>query len=181
MRQVRDETYFTYLLDTYQKLVYSICFRAVGNQFDAEDLTQETYLSIYKNLSGFDRRYEKAWVCRIASNKCLDFLKSKSRSMAPTEDAYFHAIEDTGATPEESYLEKESKEYVRKVCQSLKEPYREVAILHFYEERSVREVAEYKGKSIKTVQTQVYRAKAMIKKVMEARLPPPDVERRVEP
>ena len=70
--KIDKEAYFNYLLDTYERLVYSICFKMTGNQFDAEDLTQETFLSVYKNLATFQRDYEKAWICKIATNKIAD-------------------------------------------------------------------------------------------------------------
>ena len=75
-----------------------------GNQFDAEDLTQDTFLSIYKNLATFQKEYEKAWVCRIATNKGLDFLKGAGRRSEPKEDTYFEELKDQTASPEESYL-----------------------------------------------------------------------------
>lgn len=140
-----------------------------GNQFDAEDLTQDTFLSVYKNLNTFQRDYEKAWICKIATNKGLDFLKSAGRRSEPKEDAYFIEVKDSRKGPEEAYLHQESKEYVYTICQSLKSPYREVATEHFYREKSVKEISEETGKGIKTVQTQVYRAKAIIKKQMEGR------------
>lgn len=164
---INDEVYFEYLLKTYQKLIYSICFKAVGNQFDAEDLTQDVYIAIYKNLSTFDRSYEKAWICKIASNKCLDFLKSAKRRVHPTEEEVFLQMEDRSDTPEEAYLQKEAKEYVYEMCQRLKEPYKTIATEHFYHEKSVTEIATEKEKNVKTVQTQVYRAKAMLKKEMK--------------
>ncbi len=166
MDNINDEAYFEYLLSTYQRLVYAICFKAVGNQFDAEDLTQETYIAVYKNLSTFDRSYEKAWLCKIASNKCLDFLKSAKRKVQPTEEELFLGLRDTRETPEEEYLNKESKEYVYTICQRLKEPYRTVATEHFYREKSVSEIVRETGKNGKTIQTQIYRAKAMLKKAM---------------
>lgn len=126
-------------------------------------------MSVYKSLDTFQREYEKAWICKIASNKCLDFLRSAKRRMEPTEDTYFAEIKDEQATPEEAYLNQESKKYVYTVCHSLKSPYKEVALEHFYKEKSVREIAEQTGKGIKTVQTQIYRAKAMLKKQMEGR------------
>lgn len=149
--------------------MYSICLKLTGNQFDAEDLTQETYLSVYKNLNTFQRDYEKAWICKIATNKGLDFLKASGRRSEPKEDTYFAEVKDGGEGPEEAYLHQESKEYVYTICQSLKSPYKEVATEHFYREKSVKEISEETGKGIKTVQTQVYRAKAMIKKLMERR------------
>lgn len=156
-------------MDTYQKLVYSICFKFTGNQFDAEDLTQETFLSVYKNLDTFQRDYEKAWICKIATNKGLDFCKASGRRTEPKEDSYFTEVKDNGEGPEEAYLQREAKEYVFTICQSLKSPYKEVATEHFYREKSVKEISEETGKGMKTIQTQVYRAKAMIRKIMEGR------------
>ena len=74
--KIDKEAYFGYLLDTYGRLVYSICFKMTGNQFDAEDLTQETFLYIYKSLNSFDGNNPGGFVTTIAVNKCIDFLKS---------------------------------------------------------------------------------------------------------
>lgn len=155
------------MLKTYEKLVYAICLKMVKNPFDAQDLTQETFLSAYKKLADFDGTYEKAWISRIATNKCLDYLKNSARRTEPKEEVYFEEIRDQRAGPEESYLHQESKEFVLSICDKIKPPYDEIAREHFYKEKSAREIAEEKGKSIKTIQTQIYRAKALIKKQME--------------
>ena len=167
MDNINDEAYFEYLLSTYQRLVYAICYKATGNQFDAEDLTQDTYIAVYKNLSTFDRSYEKAWISKIASNKCLDFLKSARQRIQPAQEEMFLGVEDGHDTPEEAYMQKESRNYVYTVCQKLKEPYKTVATEHFYREKSIAEIAREKGKNVKTIQTQIYRAKAMLKKTVK--------------
>jgi len=164
--EINDKEYFDYLVDTYQRLVFSLCFKASGNRFDAEDLTQDTFISVYKNLSTFDRNYERAWICKIASNKCLDFLKSAKRRTLPTEDETLDTYEDVRGTPEDEYLQKESKLIVYDICQKLKEPYRTIATEHFSNEKSVAEIAYERGSPKRTVQTQVYRAKAMIRTIM---------------
>jgi RNA polymerase sigma-70 factor (ECF subfamily) len=147
--------------------VYSICYKSVGNRFDAEDLTQEVFLSAYKKLPEFDRNYEKAWLGKIAVNKSLDFLKQAGRRTIPTNDSYFLEIQSAAKTPEENYLMKESKQQVYVICQQLANPYREVALEHYYKELSVQEISINTGKNLKTLQTQLYRAKAMIKKILE--------------
>ncbi len=167
MDAINDRDYFEYLLNTYGKLVYSICYRACKNPFDAEDLTQETYMAAYRNLSTFDRSYERAWICKIASNKCLDFLKSAGRRVQPEDEDFFLQVEDKRETPEEVCLQKEARRNVYEMCQHLKEPYKTVATQHFYLEKSVAEIAAETGHNLKTVQTQVYRAKAMLKKIVK--------------
>ena len=165
--KINNEEYFSYLVKQYEKLVYSICYKTTGNQFDAQDLTQDTFLSAYKNLDRFDRTHERAWICRIASNKALDYLKSSQRKIVCEEETFFTEVTDTHAGPEEAYLQQESKQYVIHVCQKLKSPYREIALEHFYREKTAAQIAAEQGKNLKTVQTQIYRAKAMIKNIMK--------------
>ena len=56
------------------------------NYFDAEDLTQETFLAVYKSLAEFDGVNPGGFITRIATNKCLDYLKRADRRATPTED-----------------------------------------------------------------------------------------------
>lgn len=161
---ISNEQYYEYLIDTYQNLIYSICFKIVRDYFDAEDLAQETFLSAYKHLPTFDRQYEKAWLCRIATNKCLDFIKRSDRQSLPTEDEYFLTQPDREPLPEEKILELEVKQQLSERCNHLKSPYREIAMDYFYSEMSAAEIAANTGKNLKTVQTQIYRARALLQK-----------------
>lgn len=127
-------------------------------------MAQETFLSAYKHLSTFDRQYEKAWLCRIATNKCLDYLKRGERQSIPTEDDYFLIQKDKEPSPEENFLENEVRNQLLERCQLLKPPYKEIAMDYFYRELLLAEIANKTGKNLKTVQTQIYRAKAMLQK-----------------
>ena len=150
---------------------------------------QETFLAVYKGLEEFDREREQAWICRIAVDKSLDFLmasstrlmvmyfqgetplnflKSAERRQVPVEEV-FSDVEPAEAkeVPEQVYLKKESEEAVRVLCESLKEPYGSVAVAHFYEGKTAREISEVTGQGLKTVQTHIYRAKLMLKSKLE--------------
>ena len=85
-------------MSKYGQLVYTICLRNCGNPFDAEDLMQETFLAAYKGLDSFEQEKEQAWICKIALNKCLDFLKSAGRRQVPTEEVYFEQEMDQSVT-----------------------------------------------------------------------------------
>ncbi len=161
---INNEQYYEYLIDTYQNLVYSICFKIVRDYFEAEDLAQETFISAYKHLSTFDRQYEKAWLSRIATNKCLDFMKRADRQSIPTQDEYFLTQTNKDQSPEENVLELEIREQLTQRCNNLKSPYREIALDYFYRELSATEIAANTGKNLKTIQTQIYRARALLQK-----------------
>ena len=138
----------------------------MGNPFDAEDLTQDVFLCAYKSLPSFDGTHEKAWLSRIAVHKCLDYLKAAGRRTIPTDDSYFSVLTDSHSSPEEACLLSDSKKQVYLLCQQLNSPYREIAAAHFCDEMTVREIAEKRNQNPRTIQTQLYRAKNMLKKLL---------------
>lgn len=154
------------LIDRYQNLVFSVCYRITDSYFDAEDLTQDTFLSVYQNWDKFDGGNEKAWICRIATNKCLDYLKRAGRRMIPTEDTILLEIKSGEPLPEERILSDEVRRELLEACESLKEPYRSVALAYFYEEKGISQIAGETGKNPRTLQTQVYRARASLRKIL---------------
>lgn len=146
-------------------MILSICFKLTHNYFDAQDLTQDTFLSAYKNLSRFDGKNEKAWLSRIATNKCLDYLKRAARNTVATEDVFFQELPDKEASPERQVMDDILKEQLLTYCQNLDPPYDEVAIHYYYEEQSIRQIAEKLHRNEKTLRTQVYRAKGMLQRL----------------
>ncbi|MDE5718763.1 MAG: sigma-70 family RNA polymerase sigma factor, partial [Lachnospiraceae bacterium] len=180
---INREEQLSALIDSYQHLVFSICYKMTADYFASEDLTQETFLSVYRHLGEFDGRYEKAWVCRIATNKCLDYLQSAGRRSIPTEDLGFQSARgpDEGTpsgkgagavgesmaavqqTPESIWLEKEVRATLLSRCRSLKPPYDEIAKAYYYDELDAGEIARQRGAKKKTIQTQIYRARSMLR------------------
>lgn len=165
MEIIDANEYLGKLIDQYGNLVFSICYKITNHYFDAEDLTQDTFIAVYKNLSSFDGKNEQAWICKIATNKSLDYLKRAGRKSIPTEDTYFTQIVGSELSPHENLQEKNIKEELYRICCQLKPPYKDVALAYFYKEMTVNEIAEETGRNSKTLQTQIYRAKAMIKKL----------------
>jgi len=163
VEKINCDKYLEYLIDTYGNLVFSICFKLVKSYFDAEDLAQDTFLAAYKNLHKFDGKNEKAWICRIATNKCLDYLKRAGRKVIPTEDAFFNEVQCDKPSPEEYILEADIKQELFHLCGQLKPPYQEIALDYFYYEKDISEIVKKSGKNIKTIQTQVYRTKIMLR------------------
>lgn len=156
---------FTQMVHKYQNLVFSICVKMTGDYFAAEDLTQETFLSAYRHKEEFDGKNEKAWLCRIASNKCIDYSRQAARRMVPTEDEVLGSHPARAGGPEEQCIEEVVREELQEKCGQLKPPYDEIAKLYFCEEHPAGEIAELKQKNLKTVQTQIYRARAMLRKL----------------
>ncbi len=167
LKTVRKEEYFVKILNNYEKLVFSICFRMTQNYFDAEDLTQDTFLAFYKALPEFDGENPGGFLTRIATNKCLDYLKKAERRTVVAEDKVFAAVPAEGAEPEKLLMEQEVESLLEQACRNLKPPYNEVAMAYYCRGQTGAQIAEALDKKVKTIQTQLRRAKAMLQKQLK--------------
>lgn len=152
-------------ISQYGRLIYTICSSMTGDSFEAEDLAQDTFLSAYRHYHTFDGKNMKAWLVTIASNKCRDYLKSAARRSIPSSGEAFELVRDMEPQPDEAVIEMDTEKRVRILSRSLKEPYRSIAISYFCEHKTPREISENTGKNIKTIQTQIYRTRGMLRKL----------------
>ena len=153
------------LMSTYKDLVFSVCLKLTGDYFAAEDITQETFISAFDHINEFDGRNEKAWLCRIASNRCIDYLRAAERRAVATPDDELpqtQALSRDG--PFEQYVAADIMKRFSDSCDKLAEPYRTPAKLHFEEELTAKEISTRTGEPLKTVQSHIYRAREMLKK-----------------
>ena len=165
MEKIDSKENFIRLVRQYQNLVFSICLKLTGDYFAAEDLTQETFLSAYQHLEDFDGQAEKAWLCRIAGNKCVDYLRSAARRAVPmAEEDMPEPAAITQEEPLGRVLNQELLAKLKEACEALKAPYREIALKHYVEGKPAGEIARETATGINTVKTQIYRAREMLKK-----------------
>lgn len=155
-------------LAQYEALVFSLCYRMTGNYFDSQDLTQETFLSYYEALPSFDGRNEKAFLCRIATNKSLDYVRAAKRREIPSEDSVLDSQISSIPPPENQALDDLLHAELQNACRGLKPPYNQIAEAYFCQNRTAAEIAERSGKKQKTVQTQIARARKMLQKIYSA-------------
>ena len=156
------EQAFEAMVRQYEKLVYTVCCQLVHDHQLAEDLSQETFVSAYLHMESCPPGAEKPWLCRIAVNKAKDHLKSAyNRRMAVTE-APGDTAPALAAAQNAPSLEAECE------TRGLAEPYRTVSVLYFMQEWPVEAIARQLGRMPKTVHTQLYRAKKMLRRELAA-------------
>lgn len=161
---------FTRLVERYERLVYTICYQFTQDRQLAEDLAQETFLAAYSHRDDCPPDSYKPWLARIAANKAKDHLKSAySRRVQATEDESLALAPDFSPQPEDIALDHDAAERIRGQILALKEPYHRAAVLYFLEQRSVEEIARQLDRPPKTVHTQLYRAKQLLRKTLEGR------------
>ncbi len=155
------------LMSLYKNLVFSVCLKMTGDYFAAADITQETFISAYQHLKDFDGQSEKAWLCRIASNKCIDYLKAAERRVVATSEEEMPEPETLSRDgPLEQYIAADVMERFRESCNSLPEPYKTPAKLYFEDGLTAKEISSKTEAPLKTVQSHIYRAREMLKNMI---------------
>ncbi len=157
---------FEKLVTAYEKNVYNLALRMVGDPDDAADITQETFIKAYRALGSFrgDSKVS-SWLYRIASNVCLDFLRSRSRrAQVPlsfeNEDAEGEIeLPDMSQNPEKVLMKKLSKEAVRRGMEKLPPKQRQILVLRELCGLSYAELAQTLSVEEGTVKSRIFRAR----------------------
>lgn len=157
----KDE--FVNYIKQYERLIITICLSLTKNYFDAEDLAQQTFLAAYKNYKNFQGENFKAWLTKIAVNKCKDYIKSPARKINSLTDEDYEYLEDKKGSAEDNVMKKDTSQKIYDLCNKLKEPYRTVAVNYFCKDIKLSYMAESTGQKLKTLQTHLYRSKKLLK------------------
>ena len=162
-----DVNAFEDLVTEYEKNVYSLTLRMTGNAEDAADMTQETFIKAYNSLSSFrgDSKFS-VWLYRIATNVCLDFLRSRSRKPTVSlsmEDDDGEEVEldiaDDSQSPERLLERGLTRDAVRRGLKALSAEYRQILLLREIQGLSYEEIADVLSLEVGTVKSRIFRAR----------------------
>jgi RNA polymerase sigma-70 factor (ECF subfamily) len=149
--------------ERYEARVLSVCRRMLGNPDDAQEAAQEAFIRIYQGLPRFNGRYRLgAWIVRIATNICLDQLRSRSRNpsdLAPLEVFDLESEPRDRTDPELLFLRNAQGRRVRKVLDSLPPMHRAAIVLRDFEGVSYADIAETLGITECQVKALLHRAR----------------------
>jgi len=166
-----EERAFEELLNKYKNSVYSICYRMVRNQTDAEDLAQDVFIRTFSVLDRYDPSYPfSSWLFRITSNLCIDFLRKVKGGMVSldqpiegSEGAIQRQLPADVVKPDREMENKEMMAALEDAISTLPEHYRIIVILRHQEQMSYEEIADDLGIPLGTVKARIHRARNMIK------------------
>ncbi|PQJ80937.1 RNA polymerase subunit sigma-70 [Polaribacter porphyrae] len=164
---------FSQLLDDYQQKVFSTCISFVPNKEDAEDIAQEVFLEVFKSISKFKGNSKlSTWIYRIATNKCLEFIRKKNtkkrfafmQSIMGNEipfdkTNYFTEFKHPGILLEN----KEKSETIFRAINTLPESQKVIFTLAKIDGKSYQEIVEITGRSLSSVESIMFRAKKSLK------------------
>ncbi|WP_432564603.1 RNA polymerase sigma factor SigE [Kineococcus sp. SYSU DK003] len=154
--------------------VYRLAYRLTGNRHDAEDLTQEVFVRVFRSLSSYQPGTFEGWLHRITTNLFLDQVRRKQRIRfdALAEDAG-EKLASTDVGPERAYEHRNLDDDVQRALDALPPDFRAVVVLCDIEGLSYEEIAATLGVKLGTVRSRIHRGRAQLRAALAHRAPRP--------
>ncbi len=157
-------------VQAYGPYIYRTVFAVLHSPHDAEDITQEVLLQIYRSLPDCRLDGLKTWITRIAVNRAIDFKRSKARRPEELSDSEAMSEkmhdDDAAAMPaaELVAIKQADRRQVRERVEEMPENYREVINAYYMEDKSYEQIAAETGLERKSVESRLYRARSWMKR-----------------
>jgi len=168
-----DETAWEDLVRVHTRKVYALCFRFTGSGSEAQDLTQEVFLRVFRTIKTFrsDEGSFGTWLSRVTRNLLIDhYRRTRQERVTDSIEEQLPIIEETGAAaaarPDQSVAGREASEILQATLQKLSPDLREAVILRDLQEMEYREIAEVLQIPEGTVKSRINRGRAELTRLL---------------
>lgn len=163
----KDQKSQTKLINLYWVSVFSFVMKKVRNETEADELTVRVFSKVLSKLDLYDPNFQfKTWVLTIAQNTIIDYWRKKNRTNETTTEHIEDFKNEWAKSPEELLISDEEEQSIIKIIDSLDANYQEIIRLRFFEEKSIKEVAETLGLSISNTKVRIMRAKKLLAQLL---------------
>lgn len=169
---------FAVLVDKYKDLVFTLAIRMLKNREEAEEVSQDTFVKIYKSLPKFKGDSKlSTWIYKVAYNSCLDRIKKNNRRRSEIAiDTYTEHQIKTLDTALDVMEEKELEQTIQECLQELSSKDSFLLTLFYFEELSLEEISKIVDMAPNTVKVNIHRARKRLASVLKKRMEPETIE-----
>ncbi len=170
------------IVEQHSERVFRLAYRLTGNRPDAEDLTQEVFVRVFRSLDRYTPGTFEGWLHRITTNLFLDGARRKQRiRFDALSDERAARLTSSTPSPEVTVTEWQFDADVEAALASLPPDFRAAVVLCDVEGLTYEEVADVLGAKMGTVRSRISRGRAMLREALAHRAPPPGRERYAGP
>jgi RNA polymerase sigma factor (sigma-70 family) len=161
--------YFSYIVERYQDIVFSIALKVLKNREDAEEMAQESFIKAYKSLHTFQGKAKfSTWLYRITYNTCISETRKKKQYFTSTDDVQ---ISDEAEEMNLDGIPAENREkYVKAALEKLPEDEYTLVVLYYFEDQSVEEISKVTGLSESNTKVKLHRARKKLYTILNEML-----------
>jgi RNA polymerase sigma-70 factor (ECF subfamily) len=153
---------FSELVTRYKNLVYSVILRMINDREEADDLAQEVFIKLYKNLDKYYPDFKfSTWTIRIATNHVIDYRRKKKQETVPIEDVEFSLTSED--SPESEYIKREQSNELKKIVSELPDMYKIPIVLYHEQGLSYQEISDIVNEPLSKVKNRIFRGRRMLK------------------
>jgi RNA polymerase sigma-70 factor (ECF subfamily) len=158
--RVRDARAFEELVECYERPMFNVAYRMLGNAAEAADATQDVFLKVFENITGYDPRYRLfSWIYRIAVNESIDRLKYRRHADIVAVDVADLSLANAERGPEQTAGDAQMHDLIQAALMELQDDHRAVIVLRHFAECSYAQMAEILHIPEKTVKSRLYSAR----------------------
>src|SRR3954447_23397200 len=167
-----DQVSWDQIVEEHSARVYRLAYRLTGNAHDAEDLTQEVFVRVFRSLHTYTPGTFAGWLHRITTNLFLDSARRKSRIRFDSlPDDADNRLPSPVATPDAAYLNQMFDADVEAALADLPPDFRAAVVLCDVEGLTYEEIADVLGVKMGTVRSRIHRGRSMLRKALAHRAP----------
>lgn len=164
----KDQKAQTKLINIFWVDVFSFVMKKVKDENDADEITVNVFSKVLSKLDMFDPHFQfKTWILTIAQNTVIDFWRKKNRENEDSIENLDEFKNQYAKSPEELLISEEEQKKIIKTIESLDANYQDIIKLRFFEEKSIREIAEELGISVANTKVRVMRAKKVLAELLK--------------
>lgn len=166
-----SQTAFKFLLDYFWNDVYGFQLKRVKNEYEAEDITIESFSKAFDKINTFNEKYEFAtWLITISKNIQIDKSRKKNAALhtqsADTSEEHVKRIPDDAPTPEDKLITKQNLAELLNYIKQLKPHYQDVINLRYFHEMSYLEIADELEEPLNNVKVRLLRARKLLSEII---------------
>ena len=162
---------FGSLVNAYERPVYNLAYRMLGESTEAEDAAQDAFLKAYMNLHRYDtNRSFKTWILSITSNHCIDILRKRRLTWLSLDNELLPAhpaLTSDQPGPEASAISQEHSERVQDLLNQISHEYRVVIVLRYWYDFSYSEMASMLETTESAIKSRLFRARQALADLIE--------------
>ena len=165
------DTAFEELVQQYQRLVYTVCYQMTKNPQTAEDLTQETFIRVFRSVQNYQPGTFEGWLHRITTNLFLDMVRRRARIRMEALPEDYDRVPSVGPTPEQIYHDARLGPDLQAALDSLPPEFRAAVVLCDIEGLSYEEIGATLGVKLGTVRSRIHRGRQALRDYLSANFP----------
>ena len=166
-----DREAFSWVVDHYRDMVYTICLRMLSVEADAQDAAQEVFVKAYRAISSFQEKSKfSTWIYRIAYNHCISVIRKKVRMIDLVDEVPDEEVNEGDVSGMEVLSREERRRYLQMAIEALPETDAVVVTLFYFDELSLEEISEVTGLTSSNIRIKLHRSRKKMYNVLREQL-----------